>query len=348
MKFLFSILVLSVVFACSKKSNTSDGSDFSKTELLTNLANNLILVDYQLLVNEVEKMENKFLLCKESPSPSAFDSLRSSWENTYIQWNRVAMYNFGPAMDIGLFASTATSPSDTNKINENITAGVYNLNAATNIQAIGLPALDYLFFQKNAYANFVSNQKQVSYIGDIISKLKTEFQTVNSGWKNSYTSTFIKSTGTESTSAFSMFLNEFLKNYELVKWVKVGIPLGKQTLDIQKPEYIEGRNAKLTFRLLKSNLQALKDIYEGGSSIGLDDYLIALNKKSLAESISSSFQSMILDVESYSTDFESMLTSDTDKLNALYTKIQNLVVSLKSDMIPSFGVLITYSDNDGD
>jgi len=35
-------------------------------------------------------------------------------------------------------------------------------------------------------------------------------------------------------------------------------------------------------------------------------------------------------------------------LDALYTKLQNLVVHFKTDMTSAFGVLITYQDNDGD
>jgi len=35
-------------------------------------------------------------------------------------------------------------------------------------------------------------------------------------------------------------------------------------------------------------------------------------------------------------------------LDNLYVKMQNLVVSIKTDMSSAFGVLITYQDNDGD
>ena len=67
-----------------------------------------------------------------------------------------------------------------------------------------------------------------------------ELSNVRSSW-TSYKGTFVASTGTETTSAFSLLINEFNKDYELSKNAKLGIPLGKQSLGIQLPEYIEAR-----------------------------------------------------------------------------------------------------------
>ena len=97
----------------------------------------------------------------------------------------------------------------------------------------------------------------------------------------------------------------------------------------------------------------LKDLFNGNNSTGavgkgFDDYLISLEKQDLVNSINTTFSSIISDIDTMSGTFEEVLTNNPSSLDALYTKIHNLTVSLKTDMTSAFGVLITYQDNDGD
>ena len=97
----------------------------------------------------------------------------------------------------------------------------------------------------------------------------------------------------------------------------------------------------------------LKDLFNGNNSTGIegkgfDDYLISLEKQDLVNSINTTFSSIISDIDLMNGTFEEVLTNNPSSLDALYTKIHNLTVSLKTDMASSFGVLITYQDNDGD
>jgi uncharacterized protein len=350
--FFLSILLFS--FSCNKKDKEDEnGSTFSKTELLTNLGDNIILPGYNNLKLNIEDFESKHNAFLNAKTAISFDSLKNSWKRTYIQWNKVSIFNFGPAVDFGLQAALGTFPTDSSKILSNISSESYNLSSSANIDAIGIPAFDFLLYRYNAFEEYSNNTNYSDYALALITKMKEEVNAVYNLWNTSYLVTFKTSTGTESTSAFSIFINSFVKSYEEAKWTKLGIPLGKQSLGIQQPFYIETRLSKIGFKLFSANIEAWRQAFKGDSEdetsgVGLDDYLIDLERSSLVTTINSTLGDIVADIEAYNSDFENILSSDATSLDALYTKIQNLTVSIKTDMTSVMGVLITYQDNDGD
>jgi uncharacterized protein len=348
---IFTALLLS--FSCNKKNKNENNSDFSKTELLTNLGENIILPSYLKLKLNIEDFEAKHTAFILDKTVQNFDSIKASWKRTYLEWNKVSIFNFGPAMDFGLQAAIGTFPSDSAKILTNITNGSYNLATSDNSDAIGIPAFDFLLYRTTAFEDYSSNTNYSNYALALIQKMKNEVTAVYNLWNTSYLETFKASTGTESTSGFSLFINSFVKSYEDTKWTKLGIPLGKQSLGIAQPIYIETRLSKISFELFAENMDAWKRTFNGDkengtSGIGLDDYLIDLDRTSLATTINSTLSNIISDINNLDSDFETLLTTNFTALDALYTQIQNLTVSIKTDMTSVMGVLITYQDNDGD
>ena len=143
-------------------------------------------------------------------------------------------------------------------------------------------------------------------------------------------------------------MNEFCRDYELAKNSKLGIPLGKQSLGIQLPEYIEARRSGYSFEIQEASVANLANIFNGGSGMGFDDYLVSLDRSSLASSISTRFSEIISKIDSFSGTLEEEMSTNVSELDNLYTLYQGQVVSIKTDMSSAFGVLITYQDNDGD
>jgi len=143
-------------------------------------------------------------------------------------------------------------------------------------------------------------------------------------------------------------VNEFCRDYELAKNSKLGIPLGKQSLGIQLPEYIEARRSGFSLEIQKASVTSLANVFNGGSCVGFDDYLVNLERSSLASSISTRFSEIGSKINSFSGTLEQEMENNTTELDNLYLLFQGQVVSLKTDMSSAFGVLITYQDNDGD
>jgi predicted lipoprotein len=140
----------------------------------------------------------------------------------------------------------------------------------------------------------------------------------------------------------------------LAKTLKLGVPIGNQTLGIQQPHYLEAKRSGIGQQLLKVNIKTVHDVFQGMSydgatnGQGYDDYLNVIEKSSLTSTINSRFEYMKSHPDSWSGGIEGMMTSNPQILTDFYNYMQGTVVYLKTDMSSSFGVLITYQDNDGD
>lgn len=346
---LFSIaLIFSFsITSCKKDKDNENQNDFDKASMLQNLADNIIMPSLNDFSAKINDLESSYITFQANRNALNLEDVREKWKAAYLSWQSVKIFDFGPIRDNGFKGATGTYPTDTVKINDNVTNGGYSLATAANVDAIGLPALDFFLYRVDALNYFIGNDPYATYALDVIQKMKSETATILSTW-NSYKSTFVSATGTETTSAFSLLVNEFCRDYELAKNSKLGIPIGKQSLGIQLPEYIEARHSGISLELLRSSISSLSNVYNGGSGVGFDDYLVSLDRSTLATSISSRFSSIVNKIDSFSGTLEQEMTTNTVGLDDLYNLLQGQVVSLKTDMSSAFGVLITYQDNDGD
>lgn len=347
----FACVVL-VIVCCKKKSSDEDKVEFNKQAIMENLADNIVLPGYNELDTRLSGFESSYAAFLADQSPANFTLLQDSWKETYVQWERSLMFELGPAMNELLKVSMGSFPTDTTTILNNISTGSYNLDQISNFIAQGIPAFDFLLYRPNAISYF-SDSNYAQYGSDLIAKMRQHVTSVINGWNNGYTSTFKNSTGTEATSAFSLLVNSFMKSYEECKWTKIGIPIGNQSAGEAMPQYIETRRAKISFLLMRENIAALHRVFKGDqmngtTGVGFDDYLIALEKQDLVNTINSEFEGILSLIDQHTADFESTLNNDPASLQLLYNKIHYLTVYLKTDMTSAFGVLITYQDNDGD
>ncbi|MEX1191306.1 MAG: imelysin family protein [Brumimicrobium sp.] len=341
-----------LVLSC-KKEKPEETVAFNKGTMLKNVSSNIILPALNDFDEALSDLQVSLTTFSDDRTNQHLDEVKNNWRSAYLIWQTVKIFDFGPIRNNGFKGATGTYPTDTAEVDENIQNGTYNLASASNVDAIGLSALDYLLYQADALSKFQNDENYVNYTTDLVEKLKNESTTVLNQWQ-SYQSTFDSSTGTSSTSAFSELVNEFNRDYELAKTAKVGIPLGKKSLEIQMPEYIEARYSGISFELLNESVNALKHFFQGNSyesnntGIGFDDYLVHLEKESLKNTINTNFDGIISKINGFSNTFEEEMQQNTAELDELYLLLQEQVVYIKTDMTSAFGVLITYQDNDGD
>ena len=359
-KFTYLFLMIIFLSACDK--NTGENVDFDRTALLSNYANNILTPRYTSLKESCDDLDLAVTAFITNGTQSDLENLRAAHKATYIAWQGCSSTDFGPAGMQTLKAVFNTYPVDTTQINANITSGTYNLDAAQNIAAIGLPAVDYLIngLQSTDAAILAAftNQNVQNYLSDLNTQLKDRATTVSGEWNGTYANTFIAANGTDIGSSLGLLVNEM--NFDFEKFVrdgKIGIPLGKRSLGIPQLDKLEAYYGNYSLELAKESVIRLEELYNGTSAdgvngLGLDDYLDAVNAthsgQDLSQVISDQFAAIHTSLNAVNTDLNTAIQNNPAQVEEVYNNMQQMIVYLKVDLASNLGILISYQDNDGD
>ena len=339
------------LIGCKDKDKTED-PQFDRGPIMTNIADNYIIPNQVELKARVDQLSTAWNTFLADQSSSNFDAVKTVYISCAEQYQRIKMIDFGPAMNNSMTMAFGVFPTDTTQIALNISAGTYDLESVDNKDTQGLDALDYLLFKTNALTEVQSSSNTRMYISDLIAKLNTKISEVVTGW-NTYRSEFIAGTGSSQTSAFSFLVNACVKDYEVTKSTKLGIPLGKATLNVAKPLEFEAKWSGHNKISLQIAVRAQSDLFHGISTSGVDgqgfdDYLNAIGRTDICTSIHDQFEYLNSEIATWNDNLQQRLNTDRPSLDSYYDYMSALVVKLKTDMPSAFGVVITYQDNDGD
>lgn len=355
LKFVLPLLLLATLQSCVEKKK----DNYDRTAMLTNLGNNIIVPDYQQLAAATQALQTQATAFTNAPSNQTLDSLKVAYRAAYFKYMAVEVYDFTPSQYMR--NSFNSFPADTTQINNNIGSGTYDFTSAANYSAKGFPALDYLLYGADAatvISNFTTggsaaNRKQ--YLTAIVNELNQKSGEANSGWSNGYLATFIQASGTDLGSSTGMLVNDLSMELERNRRERVGNSLGYVGIvsgGTILPGALEAYYSNQSKELLLENLQQMKLLFEGGTGTGFDDYLNQIgadyNGTPLATEISNQFTKTILAAQNVPVDFKTALTTNKPEMEALFLELKRLVVLVKVDMSSQLGVIINYTDNDGD
>lgn len=359
MKKLFLVLFLSTAFLACKDQNT-DKEDYDRAPMLENIADNLIIPSYARLEADLNNLKRTIDSLNTNMNQMWLDSAKYFWLESYKSWQLCKVYEIGPASDIALRSSMNTFPTDTALIESNISSGNYTLGSVGNIQAIGFPALDYLFYADSDInlLNRISGSPNFrQYLTDLVDKMIQDLAYVNTQWTSSYRNSFVASTGTASGSSTNNLYNEMVYDLELIKNAKYGIPLGKDILDVPRPTYVEAYYSGYSNLLARENMMSIENLFlgrdlNGANGPGFDDYLDFCEAKRGSEDLSvvikNQFSTLETEMIALPDPLSDALSTNYAQVDDLYFSIKTQVLYMKTDMSSALGLIIEFFDNDGD
>ncbi len=362
-RFLVGIVTFVILFASSCKEDDafSKQVDFDRTALLEHYAQEIIPMQYEKLHANVVAMDEAWTEFKGNPSEANLSLLQNDFIESYKSWQGCSVYEIGPAEQILFRSNMNTFPTDTFKIGTNIRSANYTLSAASNLDAKGLPALDYLFFRDsnpNTVIEFLNQASTTVYVDAILNDIKMNVNFVYNTWaSSSYRTQFIAKNGVDVGSSLGQLVNQFNFDLELIKTAKLGIPLGKKTMGVPLPKMVEAYYSGYSKELILLNLKNLINVFAGDvegqtNGIGLDDYLKASSAKTngqdLDVKIFEQMQSAYVANEALPSILSEAIINQNSLVESAYTEVQRCIIYTKTDMPSALGIMITYQDNDGD
>lgn len=318
--------------------------------MLENLAKNIVGPSYASFEGALVDLQTALDAYRLDDSEGNVIALRDAFGQAYIAWQSCSPHEFGPAANLGFRLTVNTFPCDTARVHVLLSSESYDLKLATNAAAKGFPALDFILYKLND-ARWAEPSVQ-AFIQANIDLIHDDLHAIQSEWNETYRDEFETNLGSDVGSALGTLVNAVNQDFELLKNANVGIPLGKKTLGETQAEKVEALYSGQSIPLLIFRLQAIKNVFEGGVGLGIDDQLDALGasygEESLSKAITLGFDDAIEAAQLIDGSLHDAILDSPSDVENLHSKLQHLVVLLKTDMPSQLGVQITYQDNDGD
>lgn len=353
---ILSALILSV-FAFQSCGDEPNVASFDRKAFLEHQAKNIIVPNINTYSISLGILESNWNNYKKNPSETNLATLRDQWKSTYLDWESVCMYNFGPGSIDGLRRSfleeVGTYPVDATLIAERVQAEDFDMSNYKR-DARGMLALDYLFFSEDTD---LTESKTQQYVEAVLGKIIQRTTTIKNTWRESYLTEFINNTDTNVKGATSLLYNDWLKSFEWIKNLKIATPMGLiagQTA--AKPELAEAYYSGYSIEGAKANFDAIVNIWYGKTSDGTDglgfkEYLesveggknIVVSSEEKIQAVYQAFEALPAGVP-----LRDLATQENEKAKILKDKLQDLTRFFKSDMSSVLGIAITFDNSDGD
>lgn len=331
---------------------------FDRAAMLANWADNLIVPLYNRYfqtVTDLQTQKDAFLADQTNQS---LEAMRTAFEESYIAWQDVSMFEIGPAETITLRNFTNIFPTNTQEIEDNVASGTANLELPSTNDAQGFPALDYLLFGVAAddasILTRLSETNYKNYLSALVDRLWNMADEVRTAWRTEgYRDAFVNDDGSSATSSVNKMVNDFMFYYEkALRAGKVGIPAGVfngTPLSDRAEAPYHGALSRSLLSIALSNVISFFDSNDGPS---LREYLDELDVRKdgelLSDLIRAQFQSASTAIMSLDDDLKTQVETDNSQLLGVYDELQKAVVLLKVDMFQALNIQVDFVDADGD
>jgi len=366
--------ILVVLSSCGGSDEPSPVEDDSKDReaILIHWADNIIRPSYNNFSSKLDAMVSKADAFTASPNNASLLEFRSAWLTAYTEWQKVELFEFGPADKYTLRNFFNIYPADVSGIVANINDPAANLEVPASYPRQGFPTLDYLINGTGSddaaivqyYTTGADAAKRIAYVDKLVSRMATLLSNVVTEWNGAYRDTFVASTGLDIGSSMGAVVNAYVLYYErYIRSGKIGIPAGiiGTLVGTPYPEKVEAYYKRdISKSLVKTAHQAVIDFFNGKSINGgaegpsLKSYLDGLDAKDVSSGtllstiINNQFSTINNKVDLLSSDFYNQIQTNNQAMVDVYTNMQTEVRYLKVDMTSAMSITITYTDNDGD
>lgn len=375
MKKYLIVVLIGMIWACGSNGTGTeeptpqeDGKD--RKAILSHLADHVIIPSYTNFKVKFDAMQAKSETFVSQPNLGNLVAFRSAWTEAYIEWQKVELFDFGPAEKQTIRNFYNIYPANENGILANIANPSSNLEVPASYPQQGFPALDFLVngiakTDQEIVAYYTApteGAKRLAYIKRLTGRMSTLLDKVINEWNTTYRETYVTKTGLDISSSTSLMINGFVLHYErFIRSGKFGIPSGAMLNGVIAPEKVEAFYKKdISLALAKTAHQAYADFFNGKAvKTGLEGpsiktYLDALKAKdsatgkNLSDIINAQLEATKLKLDVLKPNLYEEVKNNNQAMVAVYSEMQKTVRMLKVDMTSAMSITITYTDNDGD
>lgn len=364
------LLLTTLIVSCnsddSGKSETAD--NFDRGAMLENWADNIIIPSFENFSGDTQSLSEAAEAFSEDPSEVNLVALRSAFEEAYLSYQTVALFEVGEAEALDYHNFLNIYPVDATAVIAKAEANSFNLDLPASRDEQGFPALDFLINglgeTDSEIVSFYTSENEnaegyMNYLTSVAARIDALTDTVLADWKNSYRDIFVSSTSSSSTGSVDKFTNDYVMYFEMdLRSGKIGIPAGafsgNPVPETAEAYYSEDFSKQLYLQALESFRNFFNGQHFNSTQTGPSyrQYLEYLNTISEGENIAAMINMQLNKVQQQANalnpDLAEQVRTDNSVMLAAFDELQKVVVLLKIDMLQALDISVDYVDTDGD
>lgn len=372
LKKVFYLLVMSVLIAaCSSTENPDPADGQQRAAMLDNVGSNVIIPAFDAFAaSSASLAEATNAFTADVKNVQKLTAAQEAWRTAAESWKRASLFTQGPIetefLQSGIYFNTTNDAGIESVISK---PAVTIDNAYVNTLGAplkGLPAIEYMLFSAMgdqaviaSYAG-INGGNRSAYLKALCENLQVQATKVLSKWQpdgGDYLATFKKADGRDINSSLGLLSNKMIDLVYTIKDERLGAPMGKRNNGTPQPALVDAKVSNASVQLMRAELRSLENAFTGTSSggangSGIDDILDEAGAKSgeqlLSAKIKAQFATIYTKLDAINKPLRTAVTDQKDQVNAVYDEVKKLQVLMEVDMINNLGVLLTFSDNDGD
>ena len=327
----------------------------SKQAALESIARNALTPAYADLANASARLSMAADAVAAVPSGATLANAQQAWSETLVAWRRTQSFVHGPIADLGIYGRIQFWPSRRQSVDRVLRAqrafdDTYIQELGAN--AVGLSALEVLLFdprQDDAarVAAFSGPQadRQRKYLQALTRELAARTQQVAGAWNGpaGYATTF----GAGGQASLNLLVNDMLTAIEAGAQERLRVVIDRRTDPLLRTDLVEGGLSGTSQQGLLALLIGAQAAFAGGSGAGLDDYLRQL-KSPTARRVDAQFQKTIAAVRAIDRPLEQAIVTRQQAVTQAQDECRALEIMLKTEVVSTLGVTLTFKSTDGD
>jgi predicted lipoprotein len=322
---------------------------FDREALLQGIVDEIILPNHARFSEKSADLEIAVRTLYVDPSQANLADAQDAWKAAVEAWSAVQLFNMGPIDRDFLHPSIDRVPPNIDGVEQAMHAGETISMATVNnfgSNKKGLPVLEYLLFVPD-----LSDQQRLDYTLATAEVLAQSASSLETAWR-AYARDFVSAEldNQNTNSSISMLVNEMVRQLEYVMGFGLGRPLGltSESNGVPHPEDVLSPYAGYTEERLVQQLVTVQTVFDAG----IDDYLDYLNltpegEQPLSERFKTEIAAAIVQTQQLD-DLAGMVVQDRESAEATYTAVREVAILARVEMTSQLGVLLTFSDADGD
>lgn len=355
MKRALGLAALALV-ACSQPSKPRADT---RRELLKGLGEQIFLpryVEFESLAAELDARAGE--LC-DDPTDDTLEAVKSAWWASRAPWKRNETVAFGPYADPTFYGSAIDFWPCRPESVETVLAGTDPIDASTlGDAAKGLPAIEYLLYEPGLGPVEVDTRR-CEYLRVVTADLASEATAIREAWdpaSGNYLGELVDAgKGSKEYDSIEMALgavvNRLVYDVEAARNAKLGAPLGNRTAGVVQPGEAESRFSGRSLEDVRDNLRGVEEVFFGADiddAQSLAAYLEGIGVEELVPEVRDSFDACYAALDAIPEPLTESIVTNPTEVQAAVDAMGVLQTLVQTDVIGRMGLMLTFSDADGD